>query len=508
MTTKRELYIYTGGATSEEQERCGFKSRKDLPAWRFQIECIDWSADPFVDPNWRFTLHAWRMMDVYLSEALDEPDTEARRAKAKAALDVALSWCRFENTGGSASAMWTDMATGIRAIRLAFLLGDDFSRYYEMEGQDRDLLTISARKHQEKLLDEKFLAKSNHGIFQIVGLHRLTLVLGGNDRNEVLSYCRRSMMKLFYQQFDEEGVHKEHSPDYHDYALQVFERIGALDVIGDDEKISKVLSRARANVANFCLPDGKFVPFGDSDKGPTPQHLEKYPAEEGLTDLGSSGFQMVRNGHSMIALIGSNNSLYHKHADDLSFVLFEQGLPRIIDGGKFGYFENAKRDYVLSDMAHSVVGLKGEPIGPRATRHYGSCLKPAKRSGNFYSFEGEFRKGNRFDWKRRLEYRPGLSLVVDDTFSGDAEEEFESRLLLAPDAQVDLDGPRAIVRYSDGFTMIARCLDANELELYRGVTQPFLGWWSPSYSVLEPTTLLVASKKAVSSNLRWNLVYL
>lgn len=43
----------------------GFKPRKDVQPWPFSIP-IEWRADPFNDINWKFQLHAWRLIDPML----------------------------------------------------------------------------------------------------------------------------------------------------------------------------------------------------------------------------------------------------------------------------------------------------------------------------------------------------------------------------------------------------------------------------------------------------------
>jgi hypothetical protein len=84
----------------------GFRPRTDLAPVALQMP-LDWDQDPFADNNWRFQLHAWRMMDPLLAE-YDRTGNTRLLAEAAA---FAIDWARYHYTQGSAAQFsWYDMA--------------------------------------------------------------------------------------------------------------------------------------------------------------------------------------------------------------------------------------------------------------------------------------------------------------------------------------------------------------------------------------------------------------
>ena len=95
-----------------------FRPRRDVEAWDAALP-IDWGADPFHDRNWQFQLHAWRVMDYQLYEYREAENP----AWLREAIEIALDWAHHHvELGNSEKFSWYDMATGIRASRLAFIL--------------------------------------------------------------------------------------------------------------------------------------------------------------------------------------------------------------------------------------------------------------------------------------------------------------------------------------------------------------------------------------------------
>ena len=76
------------------------------------------------------------------------------------------------------------------------------------------------------------------------------------------NYIRREFSILMQGQFTEEGVHKEHSPDYHMFMMRAIERMGALKPYFADVDMEAV-----ASVAPWLVfPNGQNARIGDSEK--------------------------------------------------------------------------------------------------------------------------------------------------------------------------------------------------------------------------------------------------
>src|SRR4029450_8342068 len=68
---------------------------------------------------------------------------------------------------------------------------------------------------------------------------------------------------LIESHFTCEGIHLEHSPDYHKQMLDVFEGLISSKVV-KDEKIETLRRPLEEGLSWFILPNGRLATFGDS----------------------------------------------------------------------------------------------------------------------------------------------------------------------------------------------------------------------------------------------------
>src|SRR5699024_6135284 len=151
------------------------------------------------------------------------------------------------------------------------------------------------------------------------------------------------------RQFAPDGVHLEHSPDYHRMLLGSFEQ-AVLDGLVHDEEIRERVRRAAEVLGWMVQPDGYLVQFGDTPstymtienatsldpyplftlrdgrRGKAPgQELAVFrdggyafvrsPAPQGPGELAASGY---------LAFSAAFHSRAHKHADDLNLVWYDR----------------------------------------------------------------------------------------------------------------------------------------------------------------------------------------
>ena len=129
-----------------------FRPRRDVQVWDASLP-IDWGADPFHDPNWQYQLHAWRVMEYQLYEYRDTEDP----AWLREAIEIALDWAHYHvDLGRSEKFSWYDMAAGIRAARLAFMLDRILSERVEAGDIELETLMYLADLHAEKLQEPRF----------------------------------------------------------------------------------------------------------------------------------------------------------------------------------------------------------------------------------------------------------------------------------------------------------------------------------------------------------------
>jgi Heparinase II/III N-terminus len=249
-----DLGAYDIRAKPEPGPVTQFQPIKSLPPISFELP-FDWGMDPYEDRTWRFRLHTLRLLD----SALVAGDFDYAR-------DVFLDWQRWhENCWWSwplcferaADQSWDDMATGIRASRLAYVL--------RATGWQDERLIELAEQHALKLRDHAFIADNhNHAIFQLHGLASLC-------SGEALHACRGArpfiqgeLQALLKGQFTAAGVHRENSPEYHFFVTDHLSRLAPL-LRPFSPDLDAVLARAKEVEKWLVFPDQTLAQIGDSN---------------------------------------------------------------------------------------------------------------------------------------------------------------------------------------------------------------------------------------------------
>ena len=492
-----------------------FQPRSDLPAWDATLP-IDWAADPFEDRNWQFQLHSWVNMGYWLY-AYQDGDLGA----LKEMVAIALDWETFHIEENQKSAFqWYDMATGIRASRLAFLLDNIFIGNLEVADSDLAALIRLSELHVAMLLNPWFLSPTNHGLFQIMGLNALCEVISWRTVCEgAKPYTRESLANLLKRWFTDEGVHRENSPNYHGIVLDALHRLRVVERIQQPE-IRAIIERGNMVTPWLTYPDGRWVPVGDSaGMGPRltglvdPICLGRDADCWAVRDLTKSGYAIIRSlpetvdKSSMLFVSATGEPTGHKHADDLSFVLIERGHDIFVDSGKYGYNKNQERLYIKSARAHNVPSLVGREIDPRQINTRRTYLQPIRMTDAGFIVEGSADRPKLFRHERMFSYSPGRSLTIEDRFYNRTGSRWESNLHLAPDLDPILT--------SSGFTVMVDNLVVEaefqgrgcDLEMVRGEVNPFQGWVSLSYLELTPAAVVRASCPSYRVETSWHITF-
>lgn len=492
----------------KRQNHIGFKPRKNLGAYPLDLP-IDWAADPFIDGNWRFQLNAWRMLDAYMGAWFETDDA----IHLESAMAFVRDWYGFHIQDRKRNEYaWYDMSTGLRGQHIALLENARQRGELELGSEDTEMLADLARLHIHQTRRDGITA-SNHGLFQLAGVSLLCRSFSEDRACRTMdNYIRREFSILMQGQFTVEGVHKEHSPDYHMFMMRAIERMGALEPYFADVDMEAV-----ASVAPWLVfPNGQNARIGDSEKAGKPLASDPEPSCLADTqcfavgDFTNSGYAIIRdlpsdNPDSMLFVTGMAHSGVHRHADALSFELFEAGRFVFIDGGKYGYDDTANRRYVLMSDAHNTISLAGDPIEPRFYPEPGSYLNPIETTSDHFEISGQVDVKDRFSLSRTFHYSPGQSLRIHDKLISEKRRAYVSQLLLAPDLE-----PQAT---SDGFrvelgaqTLTAR-LEAEgcSLKIIRGQEAPYIGWHSPSYQIMEPTSAVRASCPGRNREIIWDI---
>jgi uncharacterized protein (DUF1499 family) len=372
--------------------------RKDLPPHPIRLP-FDWHADPFGDRNWMFHLHAWRMLDPHLNRLLREPDPSEAFADVSAVL---ADWHRGNILSRPGPFTWYDMSTGLRALKLAFLMRLAVRRNYAFP--DSAMMADLVDRHIAELCRPEELNPGNHGLFQLNGLMALSWQIPAHPRaSQACAYATDRMGALLDAQLGPRGVHTEDSPDYHFFAIKLITRI--LDapwwrIAAMDPFRAKL---AAAQDARYWLvdPAGRCLPVGDStDKVRVKKFdgLRRWPHTRRGAVLGAAvdGYAVVRTDpavpvdrSAILFLTASFHLETHKHADCLSVIWQEAGENLLIDSGKYGYQQDRMQDYFQSSRAHNTLEIDGSSFSRKTAHAYGSGIKRVAALERTWTVEAE-----------------------------------------------------------------------------------------------------------------------
>jgi len=467
---------------------------RNVDAWPFQLP-IDWNADPFKDRNWRYQLHAWRMLDPLLGAWERTGETKY----LEDTLHIVFDWHEYHAVRGQKSDyQWYDMAVGLRAMKLAYLVQRAFEGDVQLDDAGKAKLIHLAWLHAQSLMDERLLSKGNHGLFQLHGLLALCNVVpsigtcaGAQD------FVKTEMQDLMLRQFSSEGVHLENSPEYHLFVYNTVKRFMDSGWYDQFDFIRDLMERVAQNRIWMVHPDKTIVTVGDSEPKPVsidwPKSSVKCQDSEAscylLGNFQESGYAIVRSDWavpvqkaSMLFVMGMFFQTGHKLPDDLSFEWFDQGERILTNAGKYSYSNGPFRDYVTSTAAHNTVEIDGTTRKLAEAMRYGSAIKDAKGLGETFLIRGTVPREEGIDHERLVLFRPERWLAIVDVLQGDASHQYTQWFHFAQQWRLEQAEDDLRLVSSSGRTVLVRQLSGAQLIASRGQMQPKpQGWVTESY---------------------------
>lgn len=511
--------------------------RRGYPA--ISMSAVPWQLNDSSERSWNFLIHCWDMLDSQL-KAYEETKC---RLYIDVSLEVVNSWIDYLNSDkpeNLSPMLWYDMAVGIRSYRLGFLIDVLAAEKFCDDAQIQKLYTV-LEAHREYLADEmNIVFHNNHGLYQVAG----QIAMGRR-----FAHCSIEMATAFQlgkdrlnfmleQQFAADGIHREHSPDYH---RMVYETVKALIDSGlvEDQYTIDHARKIESSLSWFVLPDQHIVNFGDSDNrlmkrkpevarrkwqtpemqyvvtagevGALPEACAMQFAEGGYYVVRKAAANKVFSDTSYLAQMAAFHSRAHKHADDLSFVWTDRGFNLLVDAGRFGYLGKAdpgselwldghwyadpKRVYCESTRAHNTLEFNGKNYPRKSSKPYGSAIKRSYEITNeLYAVETECKHFGSIRRNRLLVFKPAQWLIVLDWFHDNNGENQQVKQWFHLDKGLSLyaDKNGYIVPLpvpTEPLRIVSLLAEPIVSRPYVGETTPALqGWWSGQERELLPNS--------------------
>jgi hypothetical protein len=455
--------------------------------------------DPIEALRFRDTLPKLRFLDPLLWAYAREGDEAALRQ----ALRIVADWARSNPHGGAGTtaAAWIDKITGDRVPYVAYV-----TRAAACEGllsRARGRLLLDTIHEHERVL----LAKSdptNHGLFLDDGLVLLARYFPFVEQ-------ARRWERTAHRQFIStlrgrlaQGVWLEHSTDYQFLSIKaasLFVRYTG------DETVRGLLDEMRRAAGWFVEPDGRLTLFGDTYLSRAPEWaVQAAERHRGLKVFRRAGFAFVRSGSGYLAVTDGFHNTTHKHADELSFELYDDGSRIVSDTGLYHKDPGRIRDFVLSAPAHSVLTADGADFPVLdGTKAYGSGLVASGKAGGWFAILGRnpLLREQGVGHTRLFLYRPGVALVVIDRTRAATPHTYARYFQLGSAIDTSRNSGDEVGLTGPGLD--ASLYDAPigghaRIQRVRGSRRPLAGLMSPSFRRFRPRwTLELATRQADST---------
>lgn len=259
----------------------------------------------------------------------------------------------------------------------------------------------------------------------------------------IRDYGLALLKRELQQQILDDGGHEERSTSYHRIVLNDLEDVRF--VLEDDGTAPSWLTDTIESAARWrdalVGPDGRLPLLNDAWEGPP---LDRKPHDD-VIDLRATGYIVLRHDSDQavfdVGQLCPPHLPPHGHADALSFVLWADGAPLIVDPGS-GAYAGPLRDRFRATAAHNTVEVDDENqcelwsdfrLAGLPTVWAGVPLThPGGVTTISCSHDGYTRLPAPVVHQRIFAWCPGDGLVVIDRLVGKGRHSIRSRLHLAP----------------------------------------------------------------------------
>jgi len=476
--------------------------------------------------SWRFQHHALASVSHLVDGFIETQDHKYLDFSKK----IIFNWYEVNYPESPSDMGWHDHSTAIRVVNICRFF-TEWQHSPDFNEKDFLLLQRIVQIHCEKLADPKFyMLKHNHGLDQDMALFTASMLfhqMSGSERwgRLALNRFERQLNHLF----GEDGSYSEHSPHY--AYLLLGSLYGFLDFMYQIEhwmsrRLAKNLDKIFAYLVYIIQPNGFMPSIGDSEnvlidldqvKDWKPnsqiydfmeqlvtnskeltQQDDVLPLDKAFMD---TGFAQVRSkwffdqDTTQIMMYSGFHSRVHKHYDDLSFLLFNKGLPLITEGGKYNYeYQTLERQYIVSPYAHNSVMVDEKPANIFAQNVEKSGLLSTLFTKNISYVSGMHALYPEINHRRMFVYFKPDVLVVIDKLDGIKDHCFDTFFNLHWELECRQENQAFYGYLNNEKAIKIDNIFSNDKNIERSVSKgevnPLKGWLSSSYGEIAPNPLI------------------
>jgi hypothetical protein len=328
----------------------------------------------------------------------------------------------------------------------------------------------------------------------------------------------------------DDGGPVEQSLSYHRFILDLYWL--AVDFLEKNRLHDCTRMRERLELGEHFLQSfGEPLPsIGDSDDGHAvapglfpqsrPPDANGIRQTNGLTarTFGDCGYTVIHCPDDVRITfdhgpLGLHPLYNHGHADALSLTVYKSGSPFLIDPGTYSYNADPQfRAYFKGTSAHNTVSVDGQDQARQVTGNiWGRAYKILDFERKDVSdgivlsatHDGYAPLPGTVYHTRKVRVHKNGACVLQDSFRGSGNHLFETCYHLHPHVQVVGHGRDGWMALECSGTRISLNVAGANLRMARGEREPLLGWYSPSYGLLEETAVLHGKAAGAPSEIQF-----
>ncbi|MED1602988.1 alginate lyase family protein [Alkalihalophilus marmarensis] len=492
----------------------------------YKYEELDWLMDPFDDNSWKLYLHSLRMVS-FLVNAYEETNDEVYLEKA---MSITEDWIVNNPDNDSVSNWaWSDHAVSNRMLNLTNLY-EQLQRSSIRDIGFNKLLLQSLYEHGLWQVEEgNYRFPHNHGVMQDRALIQVATLFERFDfADEWFDLGVERLKKQLEASISESGVHLEHSPGYHIHTFELFQEVNEVlskDGLSLGEEFSDDLMNMKEYLAYVFKPDGSLPLIGDTvqtdlehidhlehpyldfirtqgKEGAQPTDVSKVYEDAGVAILRDEWKDAEEFDQSTYVMLQAGyHSNVHKHADDLSLVLYSMGEDIFVGPGKYMYTSNPMRYYMLSSLSHNTVTVDGAGYDLDLEK-IDVFIKESELTEEYDRVVAEHSLYEGITFTREIILLKPNVLVILDALESDQHHTYEQRFNLNPDAELlNFDNFGMTAALGDNLKIKIQQLETvDEVHHYKGSDEPIRGYVSYYTNQLTPVDQLEFVQKGKTAN--------
>lgn len=346
-----------------------------------------WNEQKYFNKNEFSKMYKFHSLNSinYLSKAYKSTRDKVYLNKGK---EIIESWYLSNNINDWQNKKWAfyDMGTAERVINAINFYVEYISDKNNINIEFINLLLTFFKQHLELLMNENFYTKNhNHGILMDIAVLTIVEQIPYLDKGNYRSIAIKRLAEQIYNTISKQGVHLEHSPEYHLFVFEILCKIHLWLKQSGLNLYEELIQNMQEFIAWIVYPNNCLPPIGDSQTkkitinmfdenikiidslqyilshgkyGIMPKVLSKVYKKEGYAVIKNNWTEKALH----IIMICAFHSTVHKHVDDLSIDIFYNRERLICDSGKYHYNKSLERTYLINPEAHNIVLVDNEAI--------------------------------------------------------------------------------------------------------------------------------------------------